>query len=113
MKFCFTVDWEDWYHGLYMTTEGWKRLERRIKIGHYQLLEMLSRHNIKATYFLLGMVAEEFPELVKEIKDAGHELACHTYSHPFLSKISESAFRDEIKKCKLVIQDFQSDYHGF
>ena len=77
MKICFTVDWEDWYHGLYMQTDEWKKLERRIQIGHYMLLEMLAKHNVKATYFLLGMAVEEFPELVQEIKDAGHELACH------------------------------------
>jgi|SRR6478735_1949225 len=113
MKLCFTVDWEDWYHGLYMPADSWAALERRIKIGHYRLLEILSKHNIKATYFLLGVVMEEFPELVKEIKDAGHELACHTYSHPFLSKIGIDEFRDEIKKCKALVRVLQDNYYGF
>ena len=113
MKFCFTVDWEDWYHGLYMPASQWPALERRIKIGHYRLLEMLLKHNIKATYFLLGVVMEEYPELVKEIKDAGHELACHTYSHPFLTTLTREQFIGEIKKCKQLIQQFQDSYDGF
>ena len=68
MKFCFTVDWEDWYHGLDIPRDQWHLLERRIKIGHYKLLEILSKHKVKATYFLLGQVLEEFPELVAEIR---------------------------------------------
>lgn len=113
MKLCFTVDWEDWYHGLYIPVTSWASLERRIKIGHYQLLKTLAKHNIKATYFLLGMVMEEFPDLVKEIKDEGHELACHTYSHPFLTTIAVDQFKDEIKKCKDLIHNFGINYYGF
>ena len=113
MQLCFTVDWEDWYHGLGMPVQDWKHLERRIKIGHYKLLEFLSKHNVKASYFLLGMVMEEFPELVAEIKREGHELACHTYSHPFLADITPQAFRTEIQQCKTLITPFQKDYQGF
>lgn len=113
MKLCFTVDWEDWYHGLGIPVQDWGRLERRIKTGHYKLLECLNKHKVKATYFLLGMMMEEFPELVEEIKNEGHELACHTYSHPFLSNISPQQFYDEIKKCKDLIAPFQKQYEGF
>ena len=113
MKLCFTVDWEDWYHGLRMPVDQWKSLERRIKIGHYKLLEFFSKYRIKATYFLLGIMAEEFPELVGEIKNEGHELGCHTYSHPFLTDINVQEFRAEITKCKEIISPFQNGYKGF
>jgi len=113
MKLCFTIDWEDWYHGMFIPREQWKDLERRIKIGHYKLLELLSKHKIKATYFLVGMLAEEFPELVEEIKNEGHELACHSYSHPLLNHITTQQFRDEIRKCKEIISFFQNGYKGF
>src|SRR5215218_1046410 len=103
MKLCFTVDWEDWYHGLGMPPHQWKVLERRIKIGHYKLLELLSKYRIKATYFLLGTMAEEFSGLVEEIKNEGHELGCHTYSHPFLTDLTACEFQSEIKKCKEII----------
>jgi polysaccharide deacetylase family protein (PEP-CTERM system associated) len=113
MQLCFTVDWEDWYHGLRMPAHEWKGLERRIKIGHHKLLDLLSKYRIKATYFLLGITAEEFPELVEEIKNEGHELGCHTYSHPFLTDITVQEFRSEIQKCKEIISSFQSGYEGF
>ncbi|TKK67470.1 DUF3473 domain-containing protein [Ilyomonas limi] len=113
MQLCFTVDWEDWYHGLGMPVTEWKHLERRIKIGHYKLLEFLAKHNVKATYFLLGMTMEEFPELVAEIKNEGHELACHTYSHPFLAHITPEMFRAEIQQCKTLINQLGESYQGF
>lgn len=113
MKFCFTVDWEDWYHGLRLPLEETKKFERRIKIGHYILMNLLSKHNIKATFFLLGEMMEEFPELVQEIKDEGHELACHTYSHPFMIEITKEQFQSEIKYCKELIKPFQDSYEGF
>ncbi len=113
MQLCFTVDWEDWYHGLGMPVAEWKHLERRIKTGHYQLLELLDRHRIKATYFLLGITMEEFPELVSEIQCEGHELACHTYSHPFLAQLTPEVFRKEIQQCKALITPYQESYAGF
>jgi polysaccharide deacetylase family protein (PEP-CTERM system associated) len=113
MKLCFTIDWEDWCHGLRLPVEQWEGLERRIKIGHYRLLKLLNKYNIKATYFLLGKMMEEFPELITEIKNEGHELACHTYSHPFLTDITPQEFRAEIQKCKELISPFQNGYKGF
>lgn len=113
MQLCFTVDWEDWYHGLGLDPSDWKRLERRIKIGHYRLLDLLSKYRIKATFFLLGIVMEEFPNLVAEIKNEGHELACHTYSHPFLANITAEMMRSELQRCKILINDHNCSYRGF
>jgi len=113
MKLWFTVDMEDWYQGIGKPLQDWDRFERRIKIGHYKLLRLLSRNNVKATYFLLGKVIEEFPELIKEIQEEGHELACHTYSHCFLYHITPDEFRQELKKCKQLISPFQNGYRGF
>ena len=113
MKLSFTVDWEDWYHGLGLPLEQSSKLERRLKIGHYKLLNLLSKYNIKATFFLLGEMMEEFPELVHEIKNEGHELGCHTYSHPFLYEITPEKFREEIRRCKELITPYQEKYDGF
>ncbi len=113
MKVCFTVDMEDWYQGIGLPADQWNNYEKRIKIGHDKLLALLSKHKVKATYFILGKVIEEFPELVQQVKDEGHELACHTYSHPFLYQISPDEFRKEIKKCKELITPYQQGYAGF
>lgn len=113
MKLVFTVDMEDWYQGVGLPVEAWGSFEKRIKIGHYKLLQLLSKKKIKATYFVLGKVVEEFPELIKEIKAEGHEIGCHTYSHPFLYKISPEEFRTEIRRCKELIFPIQDGFDGF
>jgi len=113
MKLWFTVDMEDWYQGIGKPLQEWGQYEKRIKVGHYKLLNLLSKHKVTATYFLLGKVIEEFPELITEIKNEGHELGCHTYSHPFLFNISKDEFRAEIKKCKELIRPFQDGYKSF
>jgi len=113
MKLWFTVDMEDWYQGIGLPPEQWNGFEKRIRVGHDKLLNLLAKHNVKATYFILGKVIEEFPELVKEVQDEGHELACHTYSHPFLYQITPEAFRTELRRCKELIAPFQNGYDGF
>jgi polysaccharide deacetylase family protein (PEP-CTERM system associated) len=113
MKLWFTVDMEDWYQGIGLPFDTWQRYEKRIKIGHDKLLSLFSKRHVKATYFILGKVIEEFPELIEEVKKEGHELACHTYSHPFLYQITKQQFQWEIKKCKELIAPFQNGYRGF
>ena len=113
MKLVFTVDMEDWYQGVGLPLESWAGFEKRIKIGHYKLLNLLSKKNVKATYFVLGKIIEEFPELIRELKDEGHEIGCHTYSHPFLYKLNPAQFKEEIKKCKELITPIQDGYDGF
>jgi polysaccharide deacetylase family protein (PEP-CTERM system associated) len=104
---------EDWYQGIGLPQHEWHQYEKRIRIGHDKLLRLLAKHKVKATYFILGKVIEEFPELIREVQAEGHELACHTYSHPFLYEINAEAFRGELKKCKELIAPFQEGYRGF
>jgi polysaccharide deacetylase family protein (PEP-CTERM system associated) len=113
MQLCFTVDWEDWFHGLELPEEARKKVERRIKIGHDILLNKLAKHRISATFFLVGEMMEEFPELVTEIIQAGHEVGCHTYSHYNLTKISKENLSNEIEKCKALIKTHGLSYRGF
>ena len=68
-----------------------------------RFLELFDKYNVKATFFLIGKDLEikEKAKLVKEICKAGHEIANHTYSHPFgLRKLSKDAKIKEIKKCE-------------
>ena len=63
-----------------------------------RLLEMLKQRKIHATFFLVGQCVVEFPEIVKKIAADGHEIANHSWSHPQLSAMSESAVRDQLQK---------------
>src|SRR5687767_8167757 len=113
MKIWFTVDMEDWYQGIGLPQPQWTAFEKRIRIGHDKLLALLSRHSVKATYFILGKVTEEFPNLVREVQQEGHELACHTYSHPFLYSVRPEDFRAELRLCKELIAPYQEGFKGF
>ena len=113
MKLAFTIDFEDWYEGMDLPLERWKDLEQRLHIGHYKLLELLTKFNVKATYFLLGKTIEDHPKLIREIINEGHEIGCHTYSHPFIFSITPQAFREEIRKCKQLISEFALNFTGF
>jgi polysaccharide deacetylase family protein (PEP-CTERM system associated) len=113
MKIAFTVDFEDWYQGIDLPLERWGSIEKRLHIGHYKLLELFQKFNVKATYFLLGKTIEDHPKFIDEIIKEGHEIGCHTYSHPFLYKISPEKFRAELKKCKQLINQFGVTYTGF
>jgi peptidoglycan/xylan/chitin deacetylase (PgdA/CDA1 family) len=63
-----------------------------------QILEVLKKHNLKAIFFVLGLQAAKYPELVKMIHDHGHIIGNHTYNHKYLSELREEEVRYEIKR---------------
>lgn len=69
-----------------------------------QVLEILRRRNIKAIFFVLGIQAQKFPELVKQIHDEGHLIGNHSYSHKNLAQIGEEKLREEIGKTSRLIE---------
>jgi peptidoglycan/xylan/chitin deacetylase (PgdA/CDA1 family) len=63
-----------------------------------RLLDILKQRGIKATFFVVGQNALEYPDLLKRIAAEGHELANHSFSHPILASLGESALRDQLDK---------------
>ncbi|MBW2999163.1 polysaccharide deacetylase family protein [Candidatus Woesearchaeota archaeon] len=84
-----------------------------------QILDILKENNIKATFFVMGQYAEQYPEIVKRMNSEDHEVACHTYSHPRMLDLSDEEKLIEIKKCVNIIKDvtgekpigFRAPYH--
>jgi peptidoglycan-N-acetylglucosamine deacetylase len=70
-----------------------------------RLLEVLAKHNVRATFFLIGRHAEDRPELVSEIAKAGHVIGNHTFSHPVLSFRSALEIRGELLRCQAILHD--------
>lgn len=68
------------------------------------VLEELKKRNIKATFFVIGKNVDAFPDSVKKIRDEGHELANHSYTHPPLGKMAEDKVRSEISRCQESIE---------
>jgi peptidoglycan/xylan/chitin deacetylase (PgdA/CDA1 family) len=69
------------------------------------LLEVLAKHDIRATFFLIGRYAEMRGDIVRELRKAGHEIGNHTFSHPLLTFKSAAAIRRELESCRRTIQD--------
>ncbi len=94
----FTVDFEDWFHGLEIDPADWSGFERRVAVGTDRLLDLLAAAGARATFFVLGAAAESAPGLVREIAARGHEIATHGYGHGFVSRMGPEAFRADLER---------------
>jgi peptidoglycan-N-acetylglucosamine deacetylase len=70
-----------------------------------KLLEVLARHNVRATFFLIGRYVRERPDLAREIASAGHAIGNHTFTHPLLIFQSESEICQQLSDCRAAIQE--------
>ena len=69
------------------------------------LLDILASSNTRATFFFLGWVAEREPQLVRRVAAAGHEVACHGYSHRLVYEQTPAEFREETLRSKALLED--------
>jgi len=69
-----------------------------------QLIDILKKYNVKTTFFVVGGWVDKYPESVKALHDAGHEIMNHSNTHPHMTKLSVEKMKEEIKKCDEKIQ---------
>lgn len=100
-----TIDFEDWYQGLEIPYKDWEGFEDRISFVGRRLLKLLDEADTKATFFVLGYIAEKHPDLVREIDAAGHEVGTHGYSHSLIYEQSPELFREELSRAVRVVED--------
>jgi polysaccharide deacetylase family protein (PEP-CTERM system associated) len=93
-----TVDLEDWYHGVELPPGRWPEFEDRVVPATERLLSILSEHDVKATFFVLGDVAARHPELVWEIHRLGHEIGTHGCSHRLVYHQKPDEFREDVRR---------------
>lgn len=70
-----------------------------------RLLDVLARHQARATFFLIGQYVRQRPEIARAIQSAGHEIGNHTYSHPNLIFLSAAKLRQELEDCNKALED--------
>ncbi len=101
-----TFDVEDWYHANYegVDLSRYRGQESRFRADMDLLLQMCSDAGCKATFFVLGQIGEEYPDVVKAIADGGHEIASHGYGHQLAYKQTAEEFRDDVKKSAEILQ---------
>lgn len=102
-----TVDLEEWFvveilSGRYERNE-WTRLPSTVVKNCHRLLELFHKKEVRATWFVLGWIAEHYPDLVREISDYGHEIGCHSYEHVRADKLGPERFREDTERAVTAI----------
>jgi polysaccharide deacetylase family protein (PEP-CTERM system associated) len=109
MRNALTIDVEDYYHvsgfESIIRFEDWGRYESRVERNTYRLLDLLDSHCTKATFFVLGWLAEQHPQLVRSIHERGHEVASHGYAHRCIYTQTPEQFRQETRRSLRLLQD--------
>lgn len=83
----------------------WECLESRVEQNVYRILELLASRSVRATFFVLGWVAERHPQLIRRLVAAGHEVASHGYEHQLVTDQSPELFRNDVRKAKCILED--------
>ena len=100
MRNILSVDLEDWFHVHNLRDAippaTWSRCESRVVANTQRLLGLFRKRGVHATFFVLGWVAERFPELVHAIEDGAHEVASHGYGHLLVSQMTPAEFEADL-----------------
>ena len=104
-----TVDVEDWFHILECEQapgrDAWESLPGRVERNTDRLLELLDHSGARATFFTVGWVAWRYPELVKRIAAAGHELASHGFWHEVVRRHDAASFASDLAASRRLLED--------
>jgi polysaccharide deacetylase family protein (PEP-CTERM system associated) len=108
-KNAMTVDVEEYFtvqnlDGI-VPREEWPTHPLRSGDQTRRLLDLYDAHDVKATFFVLGWVAERQPDLVKEIAERGHEVAAHSYWHKLVFEMTPDEFRADLVQVKSLLED--------
>ncbi len=101
-----TIDVEDWFQLAYQKLCGQDiPASGRVVDNTRWLLEVLAEYNVRATFFVLGMVARQHPMLVREIASAGHEVATHGFAHRCIHAQTQEAFEADLRRSIWLLED--------
>jgi len=108
MNYLLTIDVEDWFQvrnfSNYISMAEWSTMEVRIHRNMDVILNLLNKHNTKATFFVLGWLAEKEPDLILKIYKEGHEIACHSYSHSDSFDLNYTELKNDIVLSKNILE---------
>lgn len=104
-----TVDLEDWFHLLDHPGADdpatWGAMPSRLASNTSNLLAVLDRAGVRATFFVLGWVARQHPSVLRSIVAAGHELGCHSDVHTLVDRMSPAQFREDLRRVRASIEE--------
>jgi polysaccharide deacetylase family protein (PEP-CTERM system associated) len=119
MKNAMSVDLEDWFcaHNLSQTIarEDWDKCELRVRESAQRILDLLEKYDTRATFFILGWIAERAPDLVSDIARRGHEIGLHGHKHLLLTQITPLEFEEDLTRALKALRSagIQQEILGF
>lgn len=104
-----TVDVEDYFQveafASRVSYDEWNHFTPRVERNLGRVLELFGRHGVRATFFVLGWVAQKFPRLVREIASAGHEVGCHGFAHQRVLRQTPAQFQADVQQARRSLMD--------
>src|SRR5437867_4772333 len=108
MSCLLTFDIEEWFQAENLRRvfprADWDSVPRRVVGATHVVPDLLAEAQLRATFFILGWVAEREPALVRQIAAAGHEIAAHGYGHVLPMKLTPAQFRDDVVRARRVLE---------
>lgn len=108
-----TVDVEDYFQvqafADRIDTSDWDTFPGRVVENTHRLLSLFDDYDATATFFILGWTANRYPQLVRDIQAAGHEIGCHSYWHQLIYTLSPSEFRDDLRRATETISNITGE----
>ena len=113
-----SVDVEDYFQvsafDAAVSRDSWDSRESRVCANTDRMLELFAEADIRATFFVLAWVADRFPELIRRIADAGHEIASHGYHHRLVYDLTPDEFRQDVRRAKHALETVSgTPVHGY
>lgn len=109
MQSIFSIDVEDWYHILDVSSapdiSQWDGLPSRVERNFHRLLDIMSETKTRATCFFIGHIAARLPDLVREARSRGHEIASHSYAHRLVYTMNPAVFLEDAIRSRKVLED--------
>jgi len=103
-----TVDVEDYFQVAafekVISPDSWNEHDCRVVANTHSVLHLFAEHGVHATFFIVGWIAERYPQLVREIEQHGHEIGCHSFWHRKIYDLSPVEFREDTRKAKDILE---------
>jgi len=108
-----SIDVEDYYQvenfKHLIPERDWVNYESRVEANTCTILQILDTFQVRATFFILGWLAERYPDLVQSIHKQGHEVASHGYLHNLIYNCKPEHFQEDINRSKKILEDLTGD----
>ena len=109
----FTIDLEEYFQvsafAARVTRSAWARCESRVAGQVALLLELLARYEARATFFVLGWIADRHGDLIREVVRAGHEIASHSWDHARVTHQTPLVFRESVRRTKATLEEITGE----